>query len=105
MLYKNAYFGLITHFLKYMYKVFSYAISFLVFASGALVVVFMHFCVALFAYKEALSQNTSICTRILSYIIVNWSSFGKCKNFETCFEKSMNPINAQDLYSHTFKMN
>ena len=44
---------------------------------GALVVVFMHFCVALFAYKEALSQNTSICTGILSYIIVNWSSFGR----------------------------
>ena len=34
LLYKHAYFGLITHFLKYMYKVFSYAISFLVFASG-----------------------------------------------------------------------
>ena len=77
LLYKHAYFGLITHFLKYMYKVFSYAISFLVFASGALVVVFMHFCVALFAYKEALSQNTSICTRILSYIIVNWSKILK----------------------------
>ena len=55
---------------------------------GALVVVFMRFCVALFDYKKALSQNTSICTRILSYIIVNRLV---CKNFETCLEKSTNP--------------
>ena len=95
LLYKHAYVGLITHFLT---CIFCYAISFLVFASGGFSRCVYAFLCGFIAYKEALSQNASICTRILSYIIVNWSSFGRCKNVETCFEKSTNPINAQDLY-------
>ena len=36
LLYEHTYVGLITHFLRHMYKVFAYVISSLVFASGGL---------------------------------------------------------------------
>ena len=51
LLYEHAYVGLITHFLRYMYKVFTYVISFFLFTSGGFSV-FTHFCVVLLAYKK-----------------------------------------------------
>ena len=48
--------------------------------------------------KKALSQNTSICTKILSYIIVNWSSFRRWKRGLKNLRTLAGPINAQDLY-------
>ena len=52
LLYEHAYVGLVTHFLKYMYKVFTYVISFFLFTSGGFNV-FTHCCVALLAYKKS----------------------------------------------------
>ena len=98
LLHEHAYVGLITHFLRYMYKVFTYVIFFLMFASGGFSRRVCAFLCGFICIQRSPSINTSICTRILSYIIVNWSSLGRCKHLETCFEKSTNPLTVQDLY-------
>ena len=54
LLYEHAYVGLITHFLRYMYKVFTYVISFFLLHRGALV------CLRIFVWLYLLTKKSPV---------------------------------------------